>query len=85
MNKGHPGSGPFTLSLKLISKCAASALLHGTGIRDMLFEKLLCSLARADERDLLRPVVTAENANNFCILIVDRTAGKTVTTLDFYG
>lgn len=60
-------------------------LLNGRGIRNVVIQKFLRAVSRTNQCNLLRPVVTAENAHNFCILIVDRTAGKTVTTLDFYG
>ena len=50
----------------------------------VLFEQLLRANTRADQRQLLRPVVTAKHANHFGVRVVNRTTGETVATVDLY-
>ena len=59
--------------------------LHGRlGDTCTSLEQLLRANARTDQCKLLRPIVTAENADDFSVGVVNRTPRKTVAAVDLH-
>jgi hypothetical protein len=52
------------------------------GARVVLVEQLLCTNTGADQRELLRPIVTTEYSNNLGLRVIHRTSGKAIAAID---